>query len=119
MEAELDSEQKRHQDTFKEVKKNDRRLKELILQTEEDKKNQTRLQESVDQLQTKMKVYKKQVEDAEEVANANLAKYRKAQHDLEEALERNGQDMTNKQRTKGRSSTVSRDTSPQVKFIKV
>ena len=35
-----------------------------------------------------MKTYKKQVEDAEEIAALNLAKYRKAQSDVEEAEER-------------------------------
>lgn len=36
----------------------------------------------------KMFSYKKQIEDAEEIAALNLAKYRKAQQQLEEAEER-------------------------------
>ena len=35
-----------------------------------------------------IKTYKKQIEDAEEIAALNLAKYRKAQQELEEAEER-------------------------------
>ncbi|CAF0899735.1 unnamed protein product [Brachionus calyciflorus] len=63
-----------------------------------------------------MKVYKKQVEEAEEIAAINLAKFRKVQHELEDAEERAGQaeNQLNKQRAKNRS-TVSqgRTSSPQ------
>jgi myosin heavy chain 6/7 len=92
-------EQHRHQETLKELRKNDRRLKELVFQVEEDRKNQLRLQDLTEKLQTKIKVYKRQVEEAgeyfknyfqrtydplilEEIAALNLAKYRKAQTDL-------------------------------------
>ena len=59
MESELDLEQRHHQETIKEVRKNDRRLKELAFQAEEDRKNQARLQDLVEKLQSKLKVYKK------------------------------------------------------------
>ena len=36
----------------------------------------------------KIKVYKKQIEEAEEIAALNLAKYRKAQQELEETEDR-------------------------------
>ena len=39
-------------------------------------------------LQAKIKTYKKQIEEAEEIAALNLAKYRKAQQELEESEER-------------------------------
>ena len=39
-------------------------------------------------LQQKIKTYKKQIEEAEEIAALNLAKFRKAQQELEEAEER-------------------------------
>lgn len=39
-------------------------------------------------LQQKIRTYKKQIEDAEEIAALNLAKYRKAQQEMEEAEER-------------------------------
>lgn len=35
-----------------------------------------------------MKVYKKQAEEAEDIAAVNLAKFRKAQHEIEEAEEK-------------------------------
>merc|ERR1712018_95321 len=37
----------------------------------------------------KIKTYKKQIEEAEEIAALNLAKYRKAQQELEETEDRN------------------------------
>ena len=37
------------------------------------------MQELVDKLQTKLRNYKRQIEEAEEIAALNLAKYRKAQ----------------------------------------
>ena len=39
-------------------------------------------------LQQKIKTYKKQIEEAEEIAALNLAKFRKVQADLEAAEER-------------------------------
>jgi len=57
-------EQHRHQETLKELRKNDRRLKELVFQVEEDRKNQVRLQDLTEKLQNKLKVYKRQVEEA-------------------------------------------------------
>ena len=85
MEQHLDIEQRNHHDTMKEVRKTDRRLKELAFQTEEDRKNQLRLQDLVDKLQNKLKIYKRQIEETEEIANGNLPKIRKLQLDLEAA----------------------------------
>lgn len=64
LETELDTEQKRHVETVKDLRKNERRLKELIFQTEEDHKTNHRLQELVERLQSKLKAYKRQIEDA-------------------------------------------------------
>ena len=64
MENENELEQHRHQETIKELRKNDRRLKELVYQAEEDRKNQGRLHDLSEKLQNKLKVYKRQVEEA-------------------------------------------------------
>ena len=40
----------------------------------------------VEKLQHKTRTYKKQIEDAEEIAALNLAKFRKAQQQLEEVM---------------------------------
>ena len=39
-------------------------------------------------LQSKIKTYKKQIEEAEEIVALNLAKFRKAEQELEETEER-------------------------------
>ncbi|WAR11053.1 MYS-like protein [Mya arenaria] len=88
LEAELDSEQRRHAETQKNARKADRRLKELAFQVDEDRKNQERLQELIDKLQAKIKTYKRMSEEAEEVAAINLAKYRKVAAELESTEER-------------------------------
>merc|ERR1712165_224470 len=72
----------------KTITKGERRVKELMFQTDENKNNQDRITELVDKLQQKIKSYKKQIEEAEEIAAINLAKYRKAQQEFEEAEER-------------------------------
>ena len=42
----------------------------------------------MEKLQNKLRNYKRQIEEAEEIAALNLAKFRKAQQELEEAEER-------------------------------
>ena len=64
LENELDNEQRRHADTQKNMRKADRRLKELAFQADEDRKNQEQLQDMFDKLQAKLKTYKRQVEEA-------------------------------------------------------
>ena len=59
-----------------------------VFQSEEDKKGGERLQDIVDKLQAKVKTLKRQVEEAEELAAVNLAKYRKVQTELQDAEER-------------------------------
>merc|ERR1719309_742724 len=71
-----------HSDAQKNLRKAERRIKELTFQGEEDKKNHERMQDLVDKLQLKVKTYKRQIEEAEEIAALNLAKYRKAQGEL-------------------------------------
>ncbi|PAV86100.1 hypothetical protein WR25_24427 isoform B [Diploscapter pachys] len=88
LEQELDGEQRRHQDTDKNWRKAERRVKEVEFQVEEDKKNAERLTELIDKLQTKLKVFKRQVEEAEEVAATNLGKYKQLQAQLDDSEER-------------------------------
>ena len=88
LESEVDAENRRFADSTKNLRKSERRIKELAYAADEDRKNHERMQGLVDQLQAKIKTYKKQIEEAEEIAALNLAKYRKAQQELEEAEER-------------------------------
>lgn len=60
----------------------------MIYQAEEDKKSVNRLQDLVDKLTAKSKNYKVQAEEAEENASINLGRYRKIQHEVDEARER-------------------------------
>jgi len=76
LESELDAETRRNNDTCKNLRKSERSIKELAFAADEDKKNHERMQALIDQLQGKVKSYKKQIEEAEEIAALNLAKYR-------------------------------------------
>ncbi|XP_064079374.1 myosin heavy chain, muscle-like [Macrobrachium nipponense] len=84
LEAQLDDESRRHSDAQKNLRKCERRIKELTFQFDEDKKNHEKMQDLVEKLQQKIKTYKRQIEEAEEIAALNLAKFRKAQQELEE-----------------------------------
>merc|ERR1719445_2584696 len=77
LESELDAESRRFADVTKNLRKSERTIKELTFAADEDKKNHERMQSLIDQLQGKVKSYKKQIEEAEEIAALNLAKYRK------------------------------------------
>nr|CAI5869310.1 unnamed protein product [Callosobruchus analis] len=117
LENELDGEQRRHADAQKNLRKSERRIKELSFQAEEDRKNHERMQDLVDKLQQKIKTYKRQIEEAEEIAALNLAKFRKAQQELEEAEERAdlAEQAIAKFRAKGRSGSAARGASPAPK----
>merc|ERR1712002_201009 len=82
LESELDAENRRCADAQKNLRKSERHIKELAYTYDEDRKNQERLQALIDQLQGKIKSYKKQIEEAEEIAALNLAKYRQVQTNL-------------------------------------
>ena len=88
LEAELAGVQSRSGEAAKAYQRSERKVKELQFSQSEDKKNQDRMSELATKLQQKIKTYKSQIEDAEEIAALNLAKFRKAQQELEETEER-------------------------------
>jgi hypothetical protein len=47
-------------------------LKELVFQAEEDRKNQLRLQDLSEKLQNKLKIYKRQVEEAGKIQSFHI-----------------------------------------------
>merc|ERR1719452_214323 len=108
LESEMDAESRRYADAQKNMRKSERRVKELVYAQEEDKKNHERMQGLIDQLQGKIRSYKKQIEEAEEIAALNLAKFRQVQTNLSGSTER--ADLTEqavaKTRARGRSSSV-------------
>merc|ERR1712114_52501 len=85
LESELDAESRRCNDAQKNLRKSERHIKELTYQQDEDRKNHERMQGLIDQLQGKVKSYKKRVE---EIAALNLAKYRQVQSNLSGSNER-------------------------------
>merc|ERR1739842_255748 len=88
LESEMDAENRRCSDAQKNLRKSERHIKELAYQQDEDRKNHERMQGLIDQLQGKIKSYKKQIEEAEEIAALTLAKYRQAQNSVADATER-------------------------------
>merc|ERR1712083_377122 len=79
LESEVDAESRRMGDAVKNLRKGERRIKEMTYAADEDRKNQERMQKLVGDLQDKIKSYKKQIEEAEEIAALNLSKFRNAQ----------------------------------------
>merc|ERR1719479_60480 len=87
LESEIAAENRRMADGQKNLRKGERHIKEMTYAADEDRKNQERMQGLVDQLQSKIKSYKKQIEEAEEIAALNLAKFRNAHAQLADAEE--------------------------------
>ncbi|KAL9833437.1 myosin-3-like [Geothlypis trichas] len=110
LEAELEEEHKKSSEAMKNICKYERRFKELTFQCEEQKKNMIRLQDLVDQLQIKIKSYRKQAEEAGEQANTDLSKLRNALHKIGEALERAdiAESQVNKLRAKAREGSATK-----------
>merc|ERR1712118_401212 len=82
LESEMDAEGRRYADAQKNLRRSERRIKELTFAGDEDRKNHERMQGLIDSLQGKIKTYKKQ---PEEIAALNLTKFRKVQTKLQES----------------------------------
>merc|ERR1712174_10524 len=108
LESEMDAEGRRMADAQKNLRKSERRIKELTFASDEDRKNHERMQGLIDQLQGKIKTYKKQLEEAEEIAAMNLAKFRKVQANLADAEERAdlNEQALGKLKAKGRAGSI-------------
>merc|ERR1711914_17600 len=108
LESEMDAEGRRYADAQKNLRRSERRIKELTFAGDEDRKNHERMQGLIDSLQGKIKTYKKQLEEAEEIAALNLAKFRKVQVNLQESS--NVAEVSElalaKARARGRSASV-------------
>merc|ERR1719189_444603 len=87
LESELDAENRRQADALKNLRRSERRIKEMTYAADEDRKNQERMQALVDGLQERMQSYKKQIEEAEEIAALNLAKFRGTQAQVADSAE--------------------------------
>merc|ERR1712054_347258 len=85
LEVMINEEKKSHAATMSELHTKTRSIKELILQSEEDRKNIIILQESLDKLNEKIKMYKRQLEEQEAISNSNIMRVKKFQRELESA----------------------------------
>merc|ERR1719391_1117553 len=83
LEVMINEEKKAHSVSMSEVQVKSRQIKELILQSKEDRKNIIILQESLDKLNEKIKMYKRQLEEQEGISNANIMRVKKFQRELE------------------------------------
>merc|ERR1719411_536255 len=85
--GQIDDEGRRKADALKNFKKADRGVKEYIYRANEDQKNSERIKDLIDKLQHQVRNYKKQLEEAEDIASSNLAKYKVVQKSLMDAQE--------------------------------
>merc|ERR1712029_989963 len=85
LEMYLEKEKKMHVETTSILHKKERSVKELLLQSEEDRKNILILQESLERLNEKIKMYKRQLEEQEAISNSNIMRVKKFQRELEAA----------------------------------
>jgi len=60
----LETEQQRHGETAKSMRRQERRLKELTTQLDEDRTTHERMHDVIDKLHQKLKTYKRQIDDA-------------------------------------------------------
>merc|ERR1719175_339279 len=106
--SELDAENRRFADAAKNLRRSERRIKELTFASDEDRKNHDRMQALIEQLQGRIKGFKKQIEEAEEIAALNLTKYRQAQASLADSQERAdiNEQAVAKLRARGRSASI-------------
>merc|ERR1711893_20946 len=88
LEVMINEEKKSHAATMSELHTKTRSIKELLLQSEEDRKNILILQESLDKLNEKIKMYKRQLEEQKAISNTNIMRVKKFQRELEAAESR-------------------------------
>merc|ERR1711981_270995 len=88
LEVLLSKEKTTHVETTTMLHKKETAVKALLLQSEEDRKNILILQESLDKLNEKIKMYKLQLEEQEQISNSNIMRVKKFQRELEAAESR-------------------------------
>merc|ERR1712106_556185 len=76
-EGQYDEEARRHVDAQKNLRRAERKIKELTFLADENKKGHERMSALVDSMQGQIKAGQKQLDDAEHAASVNLAKYKK------------------------------------------
>lgn len=87
LEEQLDSETKERQAASKQVRRTEKRLKDVLLQVEDERRNAEQFKDQADKASTRLKQLKRQLEEAEEEAQRANASRRKLQRELEDATE--------------------------------
>ncbi|CAF5192855.1 unnamed protein product, partial [Rotaria magnacalcarata] len=88
LETELELERGRYQELLKDLRRNEKRLKDLLSQVDEEQTKVLSLTESLSKVNDKMRIYKSQIETAESSAAQVLTRARRLERELEDAEER-------------------------------
>uniref|UniRef100_A0A0M3J052 Myosin_tail_1 domain-containing protein n=1 Tax=Anisakis simplex TaxID=6269 RepID=A0A0M3J052_ANISI len=86
--ADGENARRRTQDAMKTITKQQRQIRQLEFEIDENLKRNTQMNELIEKLQNKLKQQKKQIDDAEELATLNLQKYRQIYTQVQNAEER-------------------------------
>uniref|UniRef100_A0A8B9RC26 Myosin-9 n=1 Tax=Astyanax mexicanus TaxID=7994 RepID=A0A8B9RC26_ASTMX len=87
LEEQLDVETRERQTASKMVRRTEKKLKEVILQVDDERRNSEQYKDQSEKLNSRMKQLKRQLEEAEEEAQRANANRRKLQRELEDATE--------------------------------
>lgn len=87
LEEQLDNETKERQAASKQVRRTEKKLKDVLLQVEDERRNAEQFKDQADKATTRLKQVKRQLEEAEEEAQRANASRRKLQRELEDATE--------------------------------
>merc|ERR1711892_955196 len=82
LEIMINEEKKLHVASMSEIQIRNRQIKEFVLQSEEDRKNIIILQESLEKLNEKIKMYKRQLEEQESISNSNIMRVKSSRGSL-------------------------------------
>ncbi|XP_051817642.1 myosin-9 isoform X1 [Antechinus flavipes] len=87
LEEQLDNETKERQAACKQVRRAEKKLKDVILQVDDERRNAEQYKDQADKVTVRLKQLKRQLEEAEEEAQRANASRRKLQRELEDATE--------------------------------
>ncbi|KAI5087447.1 myosin-9 [Silurus meridionalis] len=87
LEEQLDIETRERQAATKLVRRSEKKLKEVVLQVDDERRNADQYKDQMEKLNSRMKQLKRQLEEAEEEAQRANANRRKLQRELEDATE--------------------------------
>ncbi|XP_044842340.1 myosin-9 isoform X1 [Mauremys mutica] len=87
LEEQLDLETKERQAAGKQVRRTEKKLKDVLLQVDDERRNTEQYKDQVDKANVRLKQLKRQLEEAEEEAQRANASRRKLQRELEDATE--------------------------------